>query len=368
MLYNKDAGMFFVTTNYSKTDNITRKERLNYRYLTPTLSRIIIIYVAAVLPLRDYIYRQHYRDEQYDNPYLLGRNEGSVSSYSISLRLQKETATCFRKGLSLQAWRKIINFIIKTKMHAIPLEPDDSSDSSDDDDLIEDKQANRTTKVSFNYYFNSEFFVNSSVTPKDLNALREFSIRYFNYFNLLDDVHQVEQKNSTVSFVQHFEEIEMVTLDNKGILQRLRRLYGDPKANFLNNEQKMCVSQVLSGRPYITYVNRTGSGKSLVYLLPASIKRDHLYIVITPRLALKEDLYRRACELKLRPSRFEDPVTFHTNLVFCSVEDLDSQELKQSIEKHRSFGREVTILLDEAHLFLIEVTFRLQLRNLITIL
>ena len=368
MLYNKDAGMFFVTTDYNKTNNITRKERVSYRYLTPMLSRIIIIYVAAVLPLRDYIYRQHHRDERYDNPYLLGRNQGSVSSYSISIRLQKETATSFRKGLSLQAWRKIINFIIKTKMHASPLDPDDSSDSSDDEDLVEDKQANRSTRVSFNHYFNSEFFVNSTVTPKDLSALREFSIRYFNYFNLLDDFQPVEQKHGRITMSTDPEPVEMVTLDNKGVLQRLRRLYGDPNANFLNNEQRNCVSQVLSGRPYITYINRTGSGKSLVYLLPASIKRNRLYVIITPRLALKEDLYGKACELKLRPSRFEDAVTYDSNLIFCSVEDLDSQGLKQIIGRHKTLGREVTIMLDEAHLFLIEATFRLQLRDLISIL
>lgn len=368
MLYNKDAGMFFVTTDYNKTNNITRRERVSYRYLTPVLSRIVIIYVAAVLPLRDYIYRQHYRDEQYDNPYLLGRNQGAVSSYSISIRLQKETATSFRKGLSLQAWRKIINFIIKTKMHASPLDPDDSSDSSDDEDLVEDKQANRTTQVSFNHYFNSEFFVNSTVTPKDLSALREFSIRYFNYFNLLDDLQPTDQKHSRITMSTDPGPVEMVTLDNRGVLQRLRRLYGDPNTNFLNNEQRNCVSQVLSGRPYITYINRTGSGKSLVYLLPAFIKRNHLYVIITPRLALKDDLYGKACELKLRPSRFEDAVTHDSNLMFCSVEDLDSQGLKQIIGRHKTLGREVTIMLDEAHLFLIEATFRVQLRNLITVL
>ncbi|KAF1980665.1 hypothetical protein K402DRAFT_315441, partial [Aulographum hederae CBS 113979] len=55
MLYNRDAQMFFVTTDYNKTKNITRKERFSYRYLTPMLSRIIIVLVAAVFPLRDYI-------------------------------------------------------------------------------------------------------------------------------------------------------------------------------------------------------------------------------------------------------------------------------------------------------------------------
>lgn len=368
LIYNKDAEMFFVTTDYNKTKSITRKERLSYRYLVPMLSRIIIVYVAAILPLRDYLYRQHYKDEAFDNPYLLARNSGAVGSYSISIRLQKETAANFRIGLSLQSWRKIINFIIKTKMHATALDPDSSDDSSEGDDLVEDKQANRSTRISFHHYFNAEHLTNSVVTPKELNALREFSIRYFNFFRLLDDLQHAGPDSGTVSIVSRPEPYEMITLDNRGLLQRLRQLYGDPQANFINNEQRNCVSQVLSGRPYITYINRTGSGKSLVYLLPAFIQRDHLYVVITPRLALKEDLYGRARHLKLRPSRFEDPTTYHSNLVFCSVEDLDSQELKMFIERHQSFGRDVTVLLDEAHLFLIEVTFRLHLRSLTTIL
>jgi superfamily II DNA/RNA helicase len=368
MMYNKDAEMFFITTNYNKTENITRKGRSSNRYIIPMLSRLIIVLVAAVLPLRDYIYQHHYQDEAFDNPYLLARNQGSVSSYSTSMRLQKETAGHFRKGLSLQAWRKMINFIIKTKMHATPLDSDGSGDSSDSDDLMEDKQANRSTRVSFNHYFNAEYLANTAATPKELNALRDFSITYFNYFNLLDDFDRTRQDNGTMMIISHPEQPEMITLDNRGLLQRLRRLYGDPKANFLNNEQKNCVSQVLSGRPYITYINRTGSGKSLVYLLPAFIKSDHLYVIITPRLALKDDLYRRACDLKLRPSRFEDPITYHSNLMFCSVEDLDSQELKLFIERHKTFGRDVTVMLDEAHLFLIEVSFRLKLRDLASIL
>lgn len=86
------------------------------------------------------------------------------------------------------------------------------------------------------------------------------------------------------------------------------------------------------------------------------MKRDHFYVIIFPRLVLKEDLYRRACDLKPRPSRFEDPVTDHSTLAGAP-------------EVHRTTqGRDVTAMLDEAHLFLIATTFRLQLRDLITIL
>ena len=45
--------------------------------------------------------------------------------------------------------------------------------------------------------------------------------------------------------------------------------------------------------------------------------------------------------------------------MFYSVEDLDLQELKKFIERYKTLGRDVTIILDKAYLFLIEVTFRL---------
>ena len=48
--------MFFITTEYNKIKNITRKDRLSYRYIIPILSRIIIVYIVVILPLRDYIY------------------------------------------------------------------------------------------------------------------------------------------------------------------------------------------------------------------------------------------------------------------------------------------------------------------------
>ena len=57
IMYNKDTKMFFITIEYNKTKNITRKDRLSYRYIIPILSRIIIVYIVAILPLRDYIYR-----------------------------------------------------------------------------------------------------------------------------------------------------------------------------------------------------------------------------------------------------------------------------------------------------------------------
>ena len=112
----------------------------------------------------------------------------------------------------------MINFIIKTKMHATPLDPESSGDSGDSDDLVEDKQANRTTRVSYTHYFNAEYIANSTITPKDLNALREFSIRYFNYFHLLDDIHGGEHERGKASDISYVEQAEMITLDNRGLL------------------------------------------------------------------------------------------------------------------------------------------------------
>ena len=88
-------------------------------------------------------------------------------------------------------------------MHATLPDVESSGDSSGSDDLVEDKQANRTTRVSYNYYFNAEYIANRTIVPKDLDALREFSILYFNYFHRLDDFDGSERERDKASDISY---------------------------------------------------------------------------------------------------------------------------------------------------------------------
>lgn len=364
LIYSKEEQLFILTTDYYKTQNITRKENINVRLLPPRLSKIVLIYLITIIPFRDYIYKEYYNNLTYNNPYLLFRNNTYLPSNIISNRLKKETSLYFREGLTIKSYRKIINYIIKTKFNAY----DYNSSSSSDPNLIEDKQANRSTKVSFNYYFNIDSYFTSKNTL-EIKELREFSFRYFTYFNLItlsnDNLSLFKRELGSTSNIRP---ITLNLYTKEEILINLRRLYNNATYSFKNLEQKEAVTSILNNNPIITYINKTSSGKSLIYLLPSYINKQALYIIITPRISLTTDLYNKAKDLKLNPSLITNNPTLNSNLYFITLESLNTRELDVLINKYKDYSYNITIFIDEVHLFLLEESFRLNLRYFNTIL
>ena len=67
----------------------------------------------------------------------------------------------------------------------------------------------------------------------------------------------------------------------------LQKLFGHP--GFRTKEQKEAVQTMLKGKQDLVCLMPTGSGKSLVYQLPAVIKSKKVTVVICPLLALVQD-------------------------------------------------------------------------------
>ena len=128
--------MFRINTNYYKSKNIKQKDILNYYYISLRLSKITLIYLLTIIPFKDYIYKNYYKEENYSSLYLFTKNNYILESNIISNRLELESSKYFRKGLKLKSYRKIINYIIKIKFNNNLYNSDSSSSNSD---LIEDK-------------------------------------------------------------------------------------------------------------------------------------------------------------------------------------------------------------------------------------
>lgn len=365
LIYDDGLRMFLVVTDYYKTKNITRRERQSKRYLPPKLSRLLLLFLVFIVPFRDYIFTAYYGEEEFNNPYLFARTSTYISRNGFTNRLKAESSHLFRSGLAVASWRRIINFIIKTRI-GINGRPEDSNSEGSDSkgDLIEDRQANRSTRISLQYYLGGD------ERPGEIRELFQFSRRYFRFFGIEQDTNsnEIQEEQPKFSLPPAGGSTLLQLAERDDLLEDLRNFYSNQKAEFLNKEQRDCVSLVLEDRRFITYINRTGLGKSLVYLLPAFIKRSHLFIVITPRLSLKQDLFQKAEKLRLNPALFENGPTYSSNLVFCSAESLGTRELEGYITKHRDLGRDTTIFLDEAHLFITKQTFRAPLRFLKSIL
>ncbi len=79
------------------------------------------------------------------------------------------------------------------------------------------------------------------------------------------------------------------------ILEGLKTLLG-PHAQARSQAQRDALTLVARSRPETLIVMPTGSGKSLLYVVPSQLLGAHVTIVIVPLIALRQDLRRRCME------------------------------------------------------------------------
>lgn len=148
-------------------------------------------------------------------------------------------------------------------------------------------------------------------------------------------------------------------------LEYLKELFKDSTSTFNSKEQALAIDSILSLEPYITFIGGTNSGKSLLFYLPSYINKDRVYIVVVPRVSLKLDLARRGIKFGLN-SRVYSPSTLNTssNLVFIGVEEFTSSIFKKDFYNLKRNKKDITIVIDEAHLIITEELFRSKLNNI----
>ena len=115
----------------------------------------------------------------------------------------------------------------------------------------------------------------------------------------------------------------------------------------------------------------TGSSKTLLFVLPSMLLQAEVTVVITPLVALRQDLLRRCEEWKISfavfgAGRFPQPHAV-PSLVLVDVENAASAEFLTLMQCLHQTGRLDRIVLDEAHLLLTAMHYREQLSLLGTL-
>jgi hypothetical protein len=133
-----------IVTTYHKSFNITRAEKTNVRFLSPRLSRITATYLLVFLPLYHFLNIYH-SDQKQISPDLFENNSVRYTNVQLSSILYKESLRVLSESLTINPYRHLIKYIIKTRIiNKYSLDSDSGSDS----DLIEDLQANHSTRTS----------------------------------------------------------------------------------------------------------------------------------------------------------------------------------------------------------------------------
>jgi len=124
--------------------------------------------------------------------------------------------------------------------------------------------------------------------------------------------------------------------------------------------QKEAILEILNKTPCVTYISGTGSGKSLLFLLPAFIEKSIINIIITPLVSLKYDMIEKCKKFNLNAVIFENEnqQNFDANLIFISIESIKNINFINYINKLRASNTEFRIFFDEIHLIITQSNFR----------
>lgn len=310
LVLDKYTKLFRIETTYYKSLNISRKAKSSIRFLPRNLTNTLLIYLLIIDPFIEFIRITYFKIETLPIPNLLVTNKNTpISSITLSNLLKKVSSNILSKGLTIKPYRQLISRIIKTRLNY-----NIDISSSENEDLIEDKMSNRSTKTSYNNY-SRDINLGKSINLDTLELSKNFCLAYFKFFSI--DNYNLETNNKDLDLIIPKSSLDF-TIDNTLTIENtltikdnsleyyLEEYFNNPKAKFRDLEQKKAIISIIKNNPYTTYINRTSSGKSLLFLLPSYIYKDRTYIVITPRVSLKKDLYNKALARNIKASILEE--------------------------------------------------------------
>jgi len=113
-------------------------------------------------------------------------------------------------------------------------------------------------------------------------------------------------------------DISTIIIQPSRLLQ-LRAFLKNPSAQFTCPEQAILLELMLQRRQSVLAILGTGTGKTLIILMQASLQKDLVTIVVLPLSALHDDFKRRAAELQVSYSQWSPKGKFNINVSVISV-------------------------------------------------
>ena len=148
------------------------------------------------------------------------------------------------------------------------------------------------------------------------------------------------------------------------LLQALRAATGNGAAQFLSGSQEDEVRAALAVHEDRLVIQPTGSGKTLLYQLPALLHRDRVIVVVCPLTALQDDLLRRCNDAGIDTVMLEDRDAMPARIVLTMVEATESREYGAYVRALVAHGRLHCIIVEEMYLALLSCNYRPAMRNL----
>ncbi|KAK1919461.1 hypothetical protein P3342_013200 [Pyrenophora teres f. teres] len=144
----------------------------------------------------------------------------------------------------------------------------------------------------------------------------------------------------------------MVVARHGGPQAEFKRLAGRPDAEY-RGKQEESLKAVMQRRLRVLVVMATGAGKSMLFMLPASVSPDGVTVVVAPLNALRDDLQDRCDQLGIPCAKWDGRrPPYWARIVLVTPESAVTKAFGRFIDEKRMLHQLDRIVIDECHVLL----------------
>jgi len=399
---DEKTHLFYAIIYYHKNLSISNIYSRNIKFFSSEISRLLLLYLVIEYPFYQYLLAKNQPQNLNTINYLFEAKNTIFSSELLGRFLREQSLIHLNHEISILPFRHLLIYIIREFIDNKFENNNNNSDSTSNNKNIVDINANHSTRTANLTYARDQNLARNIRSDK-IKKTREFMIKYFNYYEInkyrvfskkhtrqtssINSINIRPAKKPQLNININKDDYEMADIsdtkflkikqkiENRKLLQEksnnndlkteLLKLYSNiPNIN-LNEvdfrlNQKKTILEILNKTPCITYINGTGSSKSLLFLLPAFIEKNIINIIITPLVSLKYDMIEKYKKFNLNAVIFEheNQQNFDTNLIFISIESIKNINFINYINKLQAGNTEFRIFFDEIHLIITQSNFR----------
>jgi superfamily II DNA helicase RecQ len=287
--------------------------------------------------------------------FLFGDNKGPWTTEQLTNALTRETGTRLGFRMTVQEYRHIATAIDRKFIRGKDAEPDED-DEDDGDDNVHDLMAAHSSKLA-NARYARMGGLTRSLTSESISIFRTISDKWQTWYKL--EIRR--KKHLEVKF-----ETSATATENTStgyITSALRKIYGQG-GKFKTQHQENAVLSVATGINQLFVILPTGEGKSLTFILPAMTPDAKTTIVITPLVALAEDMLKRCKTAEIDTIIYGRGRPRMSTIVIMVTESAVTSTCMQFIVDIFLAKRLDRIVFDECHKLIMDMNFRPKLARI----
>jgi len=230
----------------------------------------------------------------------------------------------------------------------------EEADEDEEEDDVHDLMAAHSTKLATARYARMGGLTRS-LTSESIDVFRSISDKWQQWYGI------VSRKRDEVRNVRSNQEEEGTLRDR--VDAAVKDLWG-PTGTFRNPQQEEGVRRVVDGESPLFVILPTGVGKSAMFLIPAMLKDAKTTVVITPLVALAEDMLRHCKDANIDCIIYGHVQPRMARIIIVVTESAVNSNFVQYILDIHLKGRLDRIVFDEIHKLVKDINFRPKLEQL----